>query len=403
MGTNVSPSRSRRRGVRLTPKGLSILKEALDSAWERKGQAGKLTAKDCAHLLDVSAVTARKLLGGEGVDRSTIQLAFTRLGLEWKESYCEYVSAPPPKTVQARPGSALKPWAWAWTAPALASCVLFGWWAATPHLTEEDRARDLIQSASTKFQIGEYREARKEVREAVVLARKNKNAPLVANGEYLEGQLATLLGDYDRAIACYEDTIKIRQGLHDQVLPVYLSMAEVEVRLGRLEQAKAHVAVALRGFERYRDAVGVATAARDMGSVLAVARDLDGAERSFERALQMLSPLDKPEMVADIQGRQALVRRDRRQFAEARTLSDKALNFWRARGHKRWIARCLLDRGTIELAAHNFGPARDLLGESASLYRSVGDIPGQRECESWLSVASTGRTVMASSVTHTGP
>lgn len=93
--------KTRRRAVRLTPQGLLLLKEALEKAEREQGLSGA-SREERARLLDVSVVTAGRILKREGVDRASLKAAFESLGLEWRDSLCEFL-------VEKRPVVAYRP------------------------------------------------------------------------------------------------------------------------------------------------------------------------------------------------------------------------------------------------------------------------------------------------------
>src|SRR5437016_3331279 len=78
----------RRRAVILTPEGLEILRSSLFAGWAQDSAEGKLTREERARRLGVSLLTADRILGGNGVDRVSLMLAFKSLDVSWQDSYC---------------------------------------------------------------------------------------------------------------------------------------------------------------------------------------------------------------------------------------------------------------------------------------------------------------------------
>lgn len=394
---------SRRRAVRLTDKGLAIIQEAL----QKEAAGRKLTREDRARILDVSVVTAHRIVTGRGVDRTSLLIAFKKLNLEWRECFCEYarpeqevqhaiVSPTPTKSQAGKPNHF-----WVAVAAVTIACItLFAWnrgdkvpAALLQEKTHDQLAQDLVDQATNEYNVGQYEAARQHVREAASRARILKNAPILANAEVIDGHIALVRGDYSWADHCYTEALQLRQALHQRVNvpPLLMSIGNVEAAKGELAQAKSHLLQSLREFKDLNDEPGIVLVCRDLGSVAAQSGQRAEAHRWFSEALQKVKAMDKPELVADIQARRSELLRDEHRFTEARAILDEVYRFWLKRRHARWIAKTLFQRGALETVAGNHREAESLFLKSEALYQQVGDKPGVGNCQTWLAKARTRR------------
>ncbi len=399
----------RKRAVRLTDKGLDVLTEALCVACEASSSEKRLTREERARLLDVSVVTAQRILSGQGVDRGSLKAAFDSLGVPWKESYCEYGHQPavadlgikdlPRLAVpitSAQPIAAARkthlPWIGicAGLAASMAVVPLFVTRPQTATTasakTRDTLVQDLVDKATAHYNSGEYELARKEIAAAETDARALKNAPILGNALIIDGQLEVVRGDYYRARTLYSQAIELRRTMEQpaNIPPLLESLADVELHQGLLQDARQHLLECKDGYEHERDMTGVALTERDLGSLATESGNLDEAGQWFLSALGRISDTDKPEIVMDIRARQALVLRYQGRFEEARSILVRTYTLWKRRHHTRWIAESLFERATVESVAGNDELASNLFQRSKILYEQVGDKPGMSKCDEWI-------------------
>ncbi len=77
-----------KRAVRLTAEGKEKFTTALNERWQLQFPGKRQTREARAEFLHLSIATSQKLLDGQPVDKSTLQLAFQRLDLPWDDAYC---------------------------------------------------------------------------------------------------------------------------------------------------------------------------------------------------------------------------------------------------------------------------------------------------------------------------
>lgn len=104
-----SGSERRRRAVRLTEEALQLLNGRLLEVWRRSGQSGRLTKAGRADLMNVSSKTADRIVNRAGNDRMVLIEVFVRVGLDWKDEFCEPcrepTAAPPSAAPRSQPDS----------------------------------------------------------------------------------------------------------------------------------------------------------------------------------------------------------------------------------------------------------------------------------------------------------
>jgi len=383
---------TRRRAVRLTQRGLPVLEEALLAAWATRGIERKPTWEDRAELLEVSVVTARKILGCEGVDRSTLTHAFKKLGVTWKESYCEFVVQIAPSAcvaIEKTPPNTRPPFFQTYLFDAILIFIFVLPWLLIRVFTISDLqyGEIMVKAGFDLYMKGDYKAARNHQEVAKRIGVDWANFYLMRATCTLEAHLDVVNGNYASANELYLRVIHYNGDLHDpQNLPAgYMDLAEVETLQGHLDQARSHLDQSIVGFMKLGDKTGVALVERDIGTVLTQQHKLDEADEWLGLALHDASALGKPDIVEDVRGRQAIVLREQKHFDAARTILGQTLAYWDNQNHRRWTARSLLDLGTVEVAAGNDVIAKRLLTKAKSIYSDVGGYPGIQECEQWLS------------------
>ena len=390
----IDPKAPRNRAARLRPEALAALEAALDARWGKdRAHAKRLTWEDRKDLLGVQAIaTARKILANEGVDRSTLKLAFERLDLPWSEGYLEPptpVPEPAPADADLEeppppPETKPKPYRRLAIAGTLAVLILAtaGWMAhaLTAPATAEDwglacaRAYD---EGLALYHRGDYKGAHAPLERALDIARRHDSAEKMSLARGLAGNLAGAEGDLQEVKKEYEEAWRLRDQLHEEFQKPSLeeALGDVETRLGEYDAAEAHLLSSMEGYRRFGDPVGVVLAQRDLGSVALGKGDLDGADDWLRQGLAGLRRVSKsqPDIVADILSRQALVLLERDHPQEARTLLQGCLDHWSRKGQPRWIALTEMQLALTEERLDLRDAARERLARSLDAFGRIGD------------------------------
>lgn len=406
--------RSKRRAVRLTPEGLEILRVALAEGWREVGVELRLTRDRRAELMGVSVVTGDRILGGKGVDRSSLMHAFVKLGLKWEDSYCFPVDAdapavsPPERTPESVPGpesdvpsNVEQGRAPKWFPLVAVATVGFAAMVvlssvarpAQPAPVEDEtvaarrQLTDLTRRGDLRFHAGDYAAAAELLNRAVQLARDHGVPGELATALRFQGDLQGWRGDYRDARTSYEESLSLWNALKkSQCLPpVNEALGDVATRMGDFTAAQKFLTDSLEGFRSENDLPGMAMAERNLGTLSYKQGRLEEADRWLQSALSRIKGQNKPDMETDIRGRQALVMGRRGRFDQARKTLEECLAYWTAKKHPRWIAVTKLQLGTIEEMAGDQPRSKKLLAEAEAEFEALGDRGGAAEAHSLLS------------------
>ncbi|MGO8670754.1 MAG: tetratricopeptide repeat protein [Capsulimonadaceae bacterium] len=158
------------------------------------------------------------------------------------------------------------------------------------------------------------------------------------------------------------------------------SLAEVHVRLGALDSAKACLTEALDVYRDIGSRAGEAACLRLLGDVRVRLGEAAEAVWFLEEALPLFEVAGDRIGMAQCARSLGIVFAQLRQFARARVSLDDALAAFRTAGDRAGVAGCLLSLGELHLSLEEFGPARDRYTEALSIYRQAGDAAALAAC-----------------------
>lgn len=415
VGMSTSP-KPRRRAVRLTPQALGALQSALERRWQKDESGIKPTRAARARLLGASVATVEKILSGEGVDRSTLALAFKRVGLDWDDSCCASVHEEPkvPDQPEATPEPACEALAEPpFLAASEAKIERRGWrrgyalggilvastaaticWtlvsprASTPAPSWMVEHNIALDDGMARFHRADYAGARRALARATALARDHDSAAYLSSALRLAGDIEAAEGNLTVARDRYRSALDIRTVIgQEEVRPaIFEALGVVQTRLGDLKGAEKSLMESLSGYRGAKDPVGVALASRDLGTLAVRTDDLDSAERWFQASLDSVGGLGKPDIVADVDGERALLALRRGRAHEARDAFLRCLDYWTAKGHARWVAVCELRLGLAESALGRRATALAMMRRSKAGFEKVGDRAGISDAANRLRV-----------------
>lgn len=403
-------TRSRKRAVRLKPDALGTLHKTMEERWLADANVGRPTWEYRAELLGSSVATARRALSNGGADRSTFELAFKRLGLVWHDDFCEFVQHQPetlPIGDRATKVSALRPASIgeevfdtpkrldrrmpltlgiSVTLSCLAAIVYFASASKTltPNLTPAFNSA--FQDGMDHFHRGDLAGAHPPLKMALELARKTDSAGSLSSALRLAGDLAAAEGRLPEARDVYTEALGLRNDLgQEQHKPaIYEALGDVQTRLGDYRGARGSLTLALVGYERGNDPVGVAMARRDLGSLAYQTGDFGSAESLLKSSLESLKGLSKTDLITDVRGRLGLVWLKRGRALEARDAQQSCLSYWTSKKHPRWTAVCELRLGLADEALGDMKAASTFVSRSRDDFIRVGDRAGSSEAAEQL-------------------
>ncbi len=348
--------------------------------------------------MGVSGITADRILGGHGVDRATLTLAFKSLGLRWCDAYC--VAEPAAQATvtdepvrHSLPNTGRRRWL-PTTLVIVTVCAIGALGQFVPAQKKSvvdsqpyfgDELRRLLDVGTLAFQRADYRTAQASFEAAMKLAREHNVGSELANSLRLSGDVCAAQGNFLVALDRYRESLWLRKTfvVPESIPPVLEAMGDVETKLRRFADANVHLSTSLRLYRELGDRGGVAMAMRDLGTLAFEQSDLEAANRWLESALDELEG-PTTDLEVDIRARLALVWRDCGRLAEARDALLLCLSHWRARGHPRWCAVTNLQLGTVELRLGGAQAAEAYLRRSRDGFVAVGDQAGARTAQTWL-------------------
>ncbi len=151
------------------------------------------------------------------------------------------------------------------------------------------------------------------------------------------------------------------------------NLAEVDIRLGNYEAARAELQHAMQCRSDAGDVPGIIECLRDQADLqMATERPVE-CRASLERALSLADEAKKPDMTAAIEGQLSSLCAKNGELDAATNYCNLALSHWATTGHPRWIASAKLKRAEIELLQGQYRLALADYNDSTTAYSSVGD------------------------------
>lgn len=391
-----------KRAVQLTAEGREKFTTALNERWQTQFPGKRQTREARAEFLHLSIATTQKLLDGQPVDKSTLQLAFQKLDLPWDDAYCvrqTKIERQPTSSIvsQAKDGNESR-----WrrqTLIALASTpvLITAIWVSMPRpnaaVTEPWRYEldRLLHQGTAEYQKGHYEDAEKKIHAALQIARQQDFAGACAENLRILGDIASARGNLNRARTHYLDALEIRQksmklnagtnlpSLENTIPPLKEALGNVETRLRMWGNAETHLKDALKGYRKQEVPSGVAMSFRGLGTLSYERRHYKQAIQLFDQAIQSLSPKDRQSDLAwDIQARKALATARQGDGASAFQTLERCLTHWKERGHIRWQAETKMQIAQVTLWQNRRAEAAATLSSALSQFEEVGDAENAR-------------------------
>ncbi|MBC7251576.1 MAG: tetratricopeptide repeat protein [Anaerolineae bacterium] len=242
--------------------------------------------------------------------------------------------------------------------------------------------RSLDRLASTYYDLGEYETALSSVQKALALHRRVGRRRDEAQALVRMGMIyADVLGDYSRALDCYQTALEIQQEIGDQWLLGTLmnDLGELLIRLGQFEAAEEHLQQAHALWQEIQDAEGLFDNLSNCAALHLELGDADQAIACLQEAV-MLAP--GPAQMADGIGRLAIAHLQRGRPGDLEH-AGALIEEIRAIGEERQLSRgeSLLWQAEICLATGHEGAA---LAYCTEARRAFGDSSYRREALHWL-------------------
>lgn len=376
------------RSTCLSDEGLDALNSAIQNRWDGT-KLGKLTRKARAEMLGVSERTVDNILAQRRVDRATLVLVFTSLGIDWKPSFevpsgvCENGGGPSQEVHCSR---AFLKSRYLLPTGVLALAVALGsaWFLFSQRARKEqwnESFERLFARGMAAYHRGDYKQAERDLLSAEQLAHSNLEGGRLSSAHRGLGDLAAERGDLSSAKAHLEKALDLRKLFGDSTNEpaIHESLGSVEARLQNFAAAKKHFLIAMNGFREIKIGDGVAEAQRGLGTVAFLEGEDTDALAWFAAAKSTLQGKETSAMFMDVRAREALVLSRQGEAAKAEATLTECLKFWTWDGHPRWIAKTKLQLAQVKAARGDISTAIQLLKESREGYRKVEDRAGEQD------------------------
>ncbi len=421
----------RARAVRLSPEGIAVLDDHLETRWRAEFPDERLTRPLRAELLGVSVRTADRLLSGSPVDRSSVATAFARTACELLPEYLieqdptaagnselgmdddldttdedriyESVEvADSPVTViatsesskfssttesvrrESRSDSPPRAFYWALLlVPVISVMIIAG--ATTGRGNDamaNQQYRESIQILLTKghdaYQKGEYDKSERLFYEVLEKNQVARDTTYFADAKRGLANLAIYRGDYSKALKLVDESLALHQEFDadNPYGPLNETKGDIYMKLGSIAEAEKSYRTSIIYYGRSNEPLGVAMVQGELGSIYTKTNRLAEAETELTSALKWLKFNKRPREIAAIQLLRAELRIKQNRIAEAIQIARDALAYFTKEDHKRWKAKSNLVLGRALLAAKSTSQAESCFKEAESLYREIKDREG---------------------------
>lgn len=392
----------RARAVRLTEAALALLQRRLREEWRGMSLEGRITRSVQAGMLDVSIITLDRILKRKGNDRTVLQHAFERVGLDWSEDYCEPLQSetdeaepvapvlPPPPDRSKLTVKSRRPVRWISLAASLALlCSLAGWGIVREYHSRSTANWKYLERGRKDYHAGHYALAKQNLAEAVRYSILNHDGNTLSEAIRLQGEVHAAEGDLRSAVDCFERALVIRSEFkfdwgHASLLEV---LGVAQLRLEQYEEAESNLRRSIQGLRRWDDYRGAAASMRSLGTLFAAKGNRNEARRWFSAALEEMKQNPDPGLLSDIKAQRAMLLSEEGHNDMALAQLEQCLSEWKQRNHQRWIATTLLQMAKVQRAAGRTEDSLRYLAEAKPKFEAVGDRAGVEECSKWLAQA----------------
>jgi predicted ATPase/DNA-binding XRE family transcriptional regulator/predicted negative regulator of RcsB-dependent stress response len=195
-----------------------------------------------------------------------------------------------------------------------------------------------------------------------------------ARALYGAGTLAVEQGDYERAAALGEESLRLCAADQAKARVQALNLLAIVAKYrGNFEQADMLYAECLALQRALDDARGIAVALNNLGAVATERGQYERAREHFEESLAIKRSLGDTRGVAVTLLNLADVARDCGQYARANAALEESLEFFKRLGDKRGIALSLNNLAEVARAQGDFASARRYSLDSLTLSTEIGD------------------------------
>ncbi len=191
------------------------------------------------------------------------------------------------------------------------------------------------------------------------------------------GVLAYSQNDYERAVACYEESRALYcsqgQGRSGGLALVLNSLGNVARDRGDFGCAAALFEESLELQREQGDDWGIALVLNNLGAIMEEQGEYERAVALYEESLGLRRGLGDERGIADLLNNLSVVARRRGDHGSAVSLLEESLILCREMGSARGAAMALTNMGEVARDRGDHGRAEDLYRESLTLLQDIGD------------------------------
>lgn len=247
--------------------------------------------------------------------------------------------------------------------------------------TVVERARILVSIGIVERKLGDLRNSRYSLNEAVQTARMGGVDALDVLAYALDnlGITASRTGDNNQSLECYQEALSARRESGDEIgqARTLTNLARWYKKSGQTEMAKEKCAEAIEILGKLDDQSALASAHATMGEILEVESDLVEAEKSYRTALQINEASGMPDNIAMSLNQVARILFERGDLAVAERFAQRSLDENERTSNREGMVSSSHLLGRIFGKTSREILAIGLLDEAATAYAEIGNPNGE--------------------------
>lgn len=223
----------------------------------------------------------------------------------------------------------------------------------------------MVRKGRIEYRFSRHKEARELLAESLSLLGDMEEPEEIAYIENGLGEVAFVLGDYDRALSHYQNALEISTRCDDAhwKAMAYINLAIGLISKGELEKSEEYLEMSLQLLKKMRNRWGIANALINLGNIAAMRGDLKKARLHFEESLLYWRETGDQRGMANTFGNLGRVAYIAGDYREAKEYCWKSIEFNDVIGNQWSKALALVNLGYSEYELGEYRSAkRQLLG-----------------------------------------
>jgi tetratricopeptide (TPR) repeat protein len=192
----------------------------------------------------------------------------------------------------------------------------------------------------------------------------------------LMGDTCQSLGDYPRAVTCYQESLKVTQTDSLTTMRCLNGLSRVEWRQGNFPSADQYGNEALSLAAKLNNQHEIATSMNNLGNVAYDLGDHAAARTRFEQALAIYQQINDPLGTAWSLNNLGMVAYDQGDYSTARERHEQSLAIRQSIGDQSGIADSLNNLGMIAYEQRDYLTSRAFYEQSLAIEQQTGDPNG---------------------------